>query len=218
MRSGWQSPGHIVVVGAPWAGNPLPSSSPLSSSFMLSFPSSILSAQAVRTQKWEREICKRGRKTDMMPFTVLPTEAPWPVPIFIKLSWNQFGFPKLRYLRRSYNYIHELCFHLSSFLSVCFSICFLIPHSSSLICILLCLPHTQSNDKTGTPSKSLGAAAISIGDLSRVPGVYSSLDSCWKFGLAIRISLFWIPYTCCSREKQLQNGLLSFSDLCPYVS
>ena len=93
-----------------------------------------------------------------------------------------------------------------------------IPHSSSLICILLCLPHTQSNDKTGTPSKSLGAAAISIGDLSRVPGVYSSLDSCWKFGLAIRISLFWIPYTCCSREKQLQNGLLSFSDLCPYVS
>lgn len=170
------------------------------------------------TEVREREICKRGRKTDMMPLTVLPTEAPWPVPIFIKLSWNQFGFPKLRYLRRSYNYIQELCFHLSSFLSVCFSICFLIPHSSSLICTLLGLPHTQSNDKTGTPSKSLGAAAISIGDLSRVPGVYSSLDSCWKVGLAIRISLFWVPYTCCSREKQLQNGLLSFSDLCPYVS
>lgn len=153
----------------------------------------------------------------MMPFTVLPKEAPWPVLIFIKLPWNQFGFPKLRQLRRSYNYIHELCFHLSSFLSVCFSVCFLIPHSFSLICILLGPPHTQSNDKTVTPCKGLDAAAVSISDLSRVPGVYSSLDSCRKFGLAISISLFWIPYTCCSREKQLQDGQLSFSDLCPYV-
>ena len=57
-------------------------------------------------------------------------------------------------------------------------------------------PYTQTNYKAMTPSTGLDAAAVSISDSSRAPGVYNSLASCWKFGPAIRISLFWMPYTC----------------------